>query len=302
MMTVLAGLLAQVLHIALIVAAAPSLAGLHRWMLARLAGRTGPPLAQPWLDLVRLARKQTVLAESASEVSRMAPLAAGAATLVAGCMVPSFGIGMAVGPAADLLLVGGLLAVAQGAEALAAMDAGTALAGLAASRTMLVEAAIQPALFLVVFVLALLAGSLNLDLVAAMQMEGGDWRSGIALAAMLLVAIAGTRREAPMASDLSGPTLALAEATGALRLLIWFNLIGTLFLPFGMAHADEGPLAWIVGIACWLGRTVALTAALAVLQTLRGTFGVRHAWCALGAAAVLGLLAAVAAFAGMGTA
>ena len=62
------------LHIALMLAAAPTLIGVIRWMQARLVGRAGPPILQPWQDLARLLRKQPVMAESASEVSAIAPL------------------------------------------------------------------------------------------------------------------------------------------------------------------------------------------------------------------------------------
>ena len=48
-MGLVSGLVAQVLHIALMGVAAPSLIGIYRWMQARLAGRVGPPLLQPWL-------------------------------------------------------------------------------------------------------------------------------------------------------------------------------------------------------------------------------------------------------------
>src|SRR5690242_3677656 len=63
-MNLLLGFIAQLLHIALIAAAALSLVGLLRWLQARLSGHVGPPVLQPWRDLFRLLRKQPVLAES----------------------------------------------------------------------------------------------------------------------------------------------------------------------------------------------------------------------------------------------
>ena len=241
-LTLLTGLVAQLLHIALMAAAAPTLIGLHRWMQARLAGRTGASPLQPWRDLVRLLRKQTVLAESASHVTIDAPVACAAATAVAACLVPSFTLGMTLAPFADLLLISGLLMAARASLALAAMDAGTATGGMAASRTMLLGCLAEPALLLVLFVLALLAGSLDLDVVAAMQLEnGGDWRIGVglALAATLLVALIDAMRREALALDLGGRDLALIEAADALRLLVWFNLIGAMFLPFGMARSGR---------------------------------------------------------------
>jgi formate hydrogenlyase subunit 4 len=183
------------------------------------------------------------------------------------------------------------------------MDAGTALGGVGASREMLLASLTEPALLLVLFALALLAGSLNLDLIAATQMENGaDWRIGmaIALAATVLVALADTMRHQVLASDLTGRGLALTEVTDALRLLVWFNLIGAMFVPFGMARSGAGPSAWAVGIIAWLARTLLFAALLALLHAVHGRINLPRAAQMLGVAALLGLLAVVFLFADMG--
>ena len=304
-MGLVSGLVAQVLHIALMGVAAPSLAGIYRWMQARLAGRVGPPLLQPWWDLIRLLRKERVLAESASDVTSIAPAVSAAATAVAVCLVPSFALGMSFAPFADLLVIAGLLALARCSMALAAMDAGTALAGVGASRSMLLACLAEPALLLVLFTLALLAGSLNLNVIAAMQLENGTGLRvgvGIALAATLLVALVGTMRCEMLAHEFGGPDLALLEATDAMRLLVWFNLIGAMFLPFGMAPSAEGPNAWVVGIACWLIRTLVFAVVLALLHAVLGRIRLQREAQMLGVAVLLGLLAAMFLFADMGSA
>lgn len=301
----LVGLAAQLLHIVLVGAAAPTLIGVYACMQARFAGRVGPSPLQPWRDLIRLSRKQTVLAESASGVTMIAPVACVAATAVAACLVPSFALGMIFCPFADLLLIAGLLMAARGSLALAAMDAGTAQGGMAASRAMLLACLTEPALLLVLFVLALLAGSLSLDLIAAMQMENGvDWRTGvgIALAATLLVALVDNMRHDGLALDLGGPDLALIETADSLRLLVWFNLIGAMFLPFGMAQSGAGPIGWAIGIIAWLTRTLLFAAALALLHTMHGRIRLLRAAHILSVAVVLGLLAAILLLADMATA
>jgi formate hydrogenlyase subunit 4 len=303
-MTLLAGFAVQLLHIALMAAAAPTLVGVLRWMQARLAGRVGPSPLQPWREMIRLLRKQTVLTESASSVTSCGPAANAAATAVAAALVPSFALGMTFAPFADLLAIAGLLTAARCSLALAAMDAGTALGGVGASRAMLLASLLEPALLLVLFALALFAGSLNLDLIAATQMENGaDWRVGvgIALGATLLVALADTMRHEALASDLAGRSLALTEFTDGLRLLVWFDLIGAMFLPFGMARSGAGPIAWTVGLTAWLGRTLLFAALLALLHAVRGHISLPRAAQMVGVAALLGLLAVVFMFADMGT-
>jgi len=292
-MNLLLGFVVQLLHIALIAAAAPTLVGLQRWLQARLSGRVGPPVLQPWRDLLRLLRKQPVLAESATLVTSHAPLACAATTAVAACLVPSFALGMLFAPFADVVLVYGLLFTARCSLALAAADVGTTLGGIGASRVMLLGCLAEPALLLVALVAALLAGSLNLDLIAAMQQEAG-WQIGsvLALIALVLVGLVETTRRETLAEELAGVDLALIDMSEAVRLLLWFNLIGAMFLPFGMAPVGSSPFDWVVGMMIWLGRTVLLAAVLAVVRAVIGRVTLALAAQALGAAALVGLLAA----------
>ena len=56
----------QVIQMALVLMLAPGLTGFVRVLKARLVGRRGPPLVQPYRDLLRLLKKEVVLAENAS--------------------------------------------------------------------------------------------------------------------------------------------------------------------------------------------------------------------------------------------
>jgi formate hydrogenlyase subunit 4 len=88
----------------------------------------------------------------------------------------------------------------------------------------------------------------------------------------------------------------------AVRLLLWFNLIGAMFLPFGLASAGSSPVAWVGGVATWMAKTVLFAVALAVARTVIGRISLAQAAQALGAAALLGLLAAAFLFAQTGAA
>ena len=54
-MMLLSSMATLILHAALMLAAAPLVTGLVRRIKARLLGRAGPPIIQPWRDLIRLA-------------------------------------------------------------------------------------------------------------------------------------------------------------------------------------------------------------------------------------------------------
>lgn len=294
-MTLLLALFAQALHTALMLAVAPVVVGLQRWTEAALAGRTGPSPWQPWRDLVHLTRKHPALAENASPLFRATPVAAVASMTVAAALVPSFTLGMAFAPLSDLLVLAGLLAVSRVVLALAALDAGTAPAGLAAARTASLACLAEPAMFLVVLALGLLGGTTNLDLLIGQQHQGMlQPPAAAALAASALVALAVASPDAaPQTTEFSGADLALIELADALRLLVWLNLIGALFLPLGMAEQGSGLLAWIAGLLAWTARLAVLGGGLAILHCFTGRWRLDRAPQVLGIALVLGLLAAL---------
>ncbi len=311
-------LAAQLAHLALMLAAAPLLAGLLRRFGARLQGRIGPPVLQSWRDLVRLARKQPVLAENASPLFTAAPFVHFAAVATAAALVPSYTLGMAGAPAADLLVIAGLLGLARAVLALAAMDVGTAFGGIGASREMTFAVFAEPALLLVFVTYALLAGTTNLDAVAVLLREGTlglRVSIGLALVATMAVAIAECSRmpvdnpsghlelsmvHEAMVLEYSGRHLALIEAAAGLKLLVWFSLIGVLSAPFGAGSAEVGVLSWPLGLLAWAGKTVLLAGALAVFETAIAKMRVFRVPEFLGVALLLGLLAAVFLFVSTG--
>ena len=312
------GLVAQILHLALMLAAAPLLVGLIRWLKARLLGRIGPPILQPWRDLLRLARKQPVLAYNASFLFRAAPALGFAATLAAAALVPSFALGMTTAPLSDLLVIAGLLGLGRCILALAGMDIGTAFGGIGASREMMFSVFAEPGLILVIFTLALLAGTTNLDAIATLLREGAlglRVSLGLTLIATCVIAIAENGRipvdnpathleltmvHEAMVLEYSGRDLALIEATAALKLLLWLGLIGAIFCPFGMAIADRSLLGWPVGLLTWAGKMAGLAAALACFETGIAKMRVFRVPEFLGAALLFGLLAAVFLFVSTG--
>lgn len=309
---------AQIVHVLLMLAVAPLLAGLVAWLKARLLRQAGSRVWQTWRDLRRLARKQPVIAENASPLFRAAPAIAFAVVATAAALTPSFATGMAFAPLSDLLVIAGLLALARVVMALAAMDVGTTIGGMGAARTMRFAGFAQPALFLVIFTFALLAGTTNLDAIADLLRDGsiGIRASlGLALVALSAVAAAETGR-LPLADanarceptmlyeavtfEYSGRDLALLRAAEALKLLVWLSLIAILFMPYGAVPATAGLLAWLVGIAVWCVKLLVLACVLAAFECGVAMMRMARVPELLGAAALLGLLALAFLFATQG--
>jgi formate hydrogenlyase subunit 4 len=303
-MTVILALLAQIIHTALMLAAAPTAAGASDWLDSRLTGRSGPPILAPWRDLVRLSRKTPIILDSVSAASRLAPSLGLGATLSAASLVPSFTFDMAFSPLADVLVIVALLTVARVAAALAALDSGAALPGLAAQSASARAVLAEPALMLAVVALALIDGSFNLDLIIGQQREGlllPAAASAVALTAML--ALMYTETSAPsggLEQMLSGTGLAIALMTLWLRRLVWIDLIGGLFLPVGMTTPDSFPFGWLTGIAVWLIKLAAFILGLSAIQTLLGRIPRQSLPDLIGAAALLALLAIIMVLASTG--
>jgi formate hydrogenlyase subunit 4 len=305
-MNLLLSLLTQILHLALLVVAAPTAAGALNWLDARFGGQSGASVLSPWRDLVRLSRKTPAAMESVSVISRLAPAAGLGATLAAAALVPSFTLGMALSPLADVLVIVSLLTVARVAAGLAALDSGAALPGLGAQNASARAVLAEPALMLAVVTLALIGGSFNLDLIIGQQREGlllPAAASTVALTAMLaLVYAEASVGEAGLDAAFSGTILAMARMTGWLRRLVWIDLIGGLFLPVGMAGAESGPLTWLIGLAAWGVKLGVFILGLSAIQTLAGRVPRQSLPDLIGAAALLALLATIMVLASTGTA
>jgi formate hydrogenlyase subunit 4 len=291
-----------------VLALAPLLTGFVRKVKARLLRRRGPPLLQPYRDLLRLVRKEAVVAESASWLFRVAPYLIFAAIWVAAAQVPTFAIGLIFSWAADLVAIVALLGSARFFLALAGLDVGTSFGGIGSSREMTIAPLAEPAMIMIVFTLSLLAGSTQLSSIVAF-MIGPDvgLRISVALAlfALIMVAIAENARipvdnpathleltmvHEAMVLEYSGRHLALIEFAASLKLLLYVSLIAAIFAPWGMASAGEGLQAYVIGGAAYLGKLFAAGFALAVFETSVAKMRVFRVSQFLGAALMLGLL------------
>lgn len=322
-MKTLAGAMVLLLHLALMLVAAPLVLGLIRRLKARMVGRIGPAIVQPWRDLSRLLRKQPVVAEGTSWLFRAAPATGLAAIVAAAALVPSFALRMTTAPLSDLIAIAGLFALGRATLALAAMDTGTAFGGIGASREMIFAVFAEPAFFLIVFTLSLLAGTTNLDAVASVIGSGNlGLRISLILALGACVAVAlaecgripvdnpATHLELTMVHEAmvleySGRHLALIELAAALKLLVWMSLIAVIFLPFGIAPRDAdgaslAPWLWLLGAVAWAGKIGAMAAGLAAFETSRAKLRVFRVPELLGMALLLGLLAAIFLFVSQG--
>ena len=284
-MALIIDLFLQLVQMVLVVAVAPAVLGVTRKVKARLLRRVGPPVLQPYRDLWKLMHKEAVLADNASWIYRTAPYLMFAATWVAAALVPSYATGLLFSWSADLIAIVALLGTARFALALAGMDVGTAFGGIGSSREMMIASLAEPAMLLIVFTVALVAGTTQLSAVATVFSAGSAGLRvslGLGLFAFLLVAIAENARipidnpathleltmvHEAMVLEYSGRHLAMIEAAAALKLVLYFSLIICLFLPFGIAGSGSGASEYLLGIVAYLAKLLVLAALLPISET-----------------------------------
>jgi formate hydrogenlyase subunit 4 len=298
----------------LVLLAAPLLTGFVRKVKARLLRRQGPPLIQPYLDLARLMRKDVVLADSASWLFRIAPYLIFAATWVAASLVPTFRTGLLFSWSADLIAITALIGSGRFFLALAGMDVGTSFGGIGSSREVMIASLAEPAMIMIVFTLALIAGSTQLSTMAAfMASPAVGLRVSLALAviALVMVAIAENSRipidnpathleltmvHEAMVLEYSGRHLALIELSSSLKLVLYVSMIACLFAPWGIESAAAALPTLAVGIAAYVGKLGIGGFLLALFETSIAKMRVFRVAEFLGAALMLGLLATLLRF------
>ena len=313
-MAVIIDLMVQGAQMLLVLALAPLLTGFVRKVKARMLRRQGPPLIQPYRDLVRLMRKEVVLAESASWLFRVIPYLIFAATWVAASLVPTFRTGLMFSWSADLIAIIALLGSARFFLALAGLDVGTSFGGIGSSREVMIASLAEPAMIMVVFTLALIAGSTQLSTMAGFMVSsevGLRVSLGLALFALIMVAIAENARipvdnpathleltmvHEAMVLEYSGRHLALIELSASLKLLLYVSLIACVFAPWGMAGSGANIGAMAVGALAYLGKLAAGGFLLALFETSIAKMRVFRVPEFLGAALMLGLLATLLLF------
>jgi len=310
----MSALFIQGLQMLAVLLLAPLLTGLVRRVKARLLRRRGASVFQPYRDLVRLAHKEVVLADNASWLFRAAPYLIFATTWVAASLVPTFATGLIFSWAADLIVIVALLGSARFFLVLAGMDVGTSFGGLGSSREVMIASLAEPALIMVVFTVAMIAGSTQLSTVSAFMLSpevGLRVSLGLALVALTIVAIAENSRipvdnpsthleltmvHEAMILEYSGRHLAVLETASSLNLLLYVSLISSIFFPWGLADANAAPLELLRGFVFYVGKLLVSGCLLAVFETSIAKMRVFRVPQFIGTALMMALLAALLMF------
>lgn len=304
-------LIAQALEIAIALFAAPLFLGWVNQCRAWLANRSAPSMLLPYRNIRKLFHKDAVLAQSASPLFRIAPYVVFGTMVVAAGIIPSLAGRLPLVMAADAIALVGLFATARVFLSLAAMDVGTAFGTLGARREMMIGFLAEPALLMVIFVASLISATTALPAISAhlagerLAIDPSLAFTAIAFTLVLLAENARIPIDNPathleltmiheaMLLEYSARHLALMEWASALRLFNYACIGFALFVPWGIAARDIGPLGLTLAIPVLALKLAAAGGGLAVIETISAKVRIMRAPEFLATAfllAVLGLL------------
>jgi formate hydrogenlyase subunit 4 len=299
---------------ALLLLLAPLLSGLIKNWKARLQNRRGPPVWQPWFDVVKFLRKDMVISEHASWIFCATPYVLFLTALSAGLMVPMVTAQAPMSLFGGALAVVGLMALGRFFLALGGLDTASAFGGMGSSREMTLSAIAEPAMMLAIFTVAITAGSTNLSQMV-LASQGSGWKfldpaHALAFAAMFVVLLAETGRipidnpathleltmiHEAMILEYSGRYLALVEWGAAIKQLVLMSLLANIFFPIGLA-AEATPAAFGLSLLFFVAKLMVLAGAVALVEFTNAKLRLFRVPDLLSTAFILATLALVSTF------
>lgn len=276
----------QVLQDLTILFGAPLVSGVIAHIEGRIQGRRGPRILQPYYDLAKLFRKETVVPDSSSWVFLAGPVIAFSCYLIVPLLIPVLTTyGLPLFYIGDILGGGFILALAGFAVALAAADSGAPYAQLGASRAMTFGALIEPTILFVVFAVAIItATDLPYVFAATLRSSSGEIvrpAHVLAAVAFFLVVLADTGRvpvethsgtlefgmiDEGRALEHSGAPMALLKWGSSMKQLILYVILIDVFVaPWGLAGSRAFGSV-LLAIPALLGKAMVVGCIFAVID------------------------------------
>jgi len=263
----------------------PLLLGIINKTKAWFGGRVGPPLLQPYFDIIKLLRKGMVFSGTTTWIFRVGPVVTLVTMLMAGLLVPIGPFASPLSFTGDLVLFAYLFGLSRFFTTAAALDTGSAFEGMGSAREVTFACFSEPALFLAFMVLIKLSGSISL----APMLHGPLNSFSMEVAAPLVFIAIGlfiimltescripvddpnthlelTMIHEVMVLDHSGPLLGIIEYAASVKLFV----LGTILLHV-MVPIKVHPLwvNWVLYAAEMFGLSVVIGTVESVMARLQ---------------------------------
>ncbi len=235
-----------IVNAAMVLLLAPFFEGVLRKVTAQVQSRKGPPVLQPYYDLLKLLGKEDIEVGENPAMQRFAAYLSLASILTVATLVP-MGSSAPMNGAGDTVLLIYLLTLCGISTLFAGLAAGSLYSLVGMSREMMAMMTLEPLLAVAIVVASVHAGSLRLDAVLSGSIYGGSLSlSGIIMLGVLLFSLQGfvgrlpfditeaetEIMEGPMI-EYSGPKLALFKYFHMAKLVVYSGIFIALFIPWG---------------------------------------------------------------------
>ena len=271
----------------IILGLSPLFAGLVNKLKAIFTGRIGAPVLQPYYDLKRLFRKETISANSSSFISAISPVINLVTVIIAAAMLP---IGFArplISFEGDIILFAYVLGLARFFQILAAMDIGSSFEGMGAAREATFAVFAEPIFFFTIGSIAFISGLTSIyEIYHSIRLDNVSYIVFIIVCSISVFFLAitecsrmpvddpNTHLELTMIHEVmildnSGIDLFIYQYSSFIKLFIYAILETSFFYPFGVRSYPVGVIIFVVVIA-------ALSIALAISETITSRFKMKN--------------------------
>ncbi len=275
----------ELLQLLMVMLGSPLLVGVIRKAKARLQGRRGGSICQPYADLRKLLTKEMVIPENTSWIFRFTPYLLATTMLLSALIVPVLTTRTPLGFMGNVIALMYLFLLGTFFLALAGLDAGSAFGGMGSSREVAIAALAEPTVLIAIFGIALRAGTTSLDGIIArsvadplLMLNAGHL---LAFFAFFIVTLAETGRlpvdnptthleltmiHEAMILEYSGRLLAFVEWAAGMKLFLFLTLLSNLFFPWGVALANT-PVALFTAFLALAVKLLLFAGAIALVET-----------------------------------
>ena len=273
----------EYLQFTLIIILSPLVNGTIKKLKARMQGRPGPGVIQPYFDLLKLFRKDMRISTATSWIFKATPYVVFTSTAAAAMIIPVITTVSPFSIMGDVIALVYIFALGRFFMALAGLDAGTAFGGEGSSREMTVTILVEPMLMLSIFTAAISAGSTDVAGLAGFTGSTYTPSRFLAFSAFIVAIIAETGRipvdnpdthleltmiHEGMLLEYSGKYLALMEWAHYMKQMLLFTLAIDMFLPAGIINNTE-PAALAVSFGIYIIKLFVMAVFMAVIESSR---------------------------------
>lgn len=276
-----------IFSILLILLLAPLFAGLVNKLKAWFTGRVGAPFYQPYFELLRLYKKETINAKGSSFVSRISPVINFVFVILAAVILPVMFLKPIISFKGDIILFAYILGTARFFQIMGAMDIGSSFEGMGAAREAVFALFAEPIFFFAFGSIAFISGHYSFyDIFSNIKLDNIYYIIFIIICSISVFMLAvtecsrmpiddpNTHLELTMIHEVmildnSGFDLFLYQYSSYIKLFIYSILEISLFYPFGT-------LSPFIQIAIFLAGFVFLAVSLALIETITSRYKLKN--------------------------